>query len=78
MSIVAAITPAAPAPPRPERILRRPEVEQRVGLSRSAIYRRIAAGEFPRPLELGSNVVGWRESVIERWIQTRPVREYPF
>lgn len=61
------------APPRVDRILRRPEVENRTGLSRSAIYRRIAAGEFPPPRDLGGNAVGWHESAINHWIATRPV-----
>lgn len=57
-----------------DRILRRREVEGRVGLSRSAIYRRIAAGDFPAPLDLGGNAVGWRESAIQSWITTRSAR----
>jgi len=57
-----------------DRILRRDEVEGLTGLSRSTIYRHIHAGKFPAPIELGSNAVGWRESVINRWIATRGVR----
>jgi len=58
-----------------DRILRRPEVERRTGLSRSAIYRRIAdkTSDFPAPLDLGGNAVGWRESAIEHWLATRPI-----
>jgi prophage regulatory protein len=68
--------PAAPAErlPAPDRILRRKEVEHRIGLSCSALYRRIAAGTFPAPLDLGGNAVGWRESTIEHWLDTRPAR----
>lgn len=54
-----------------ERILRRREVEQRVGLSRSTIYYRIQNGEFPAPVRLGPRAVGWYESAIEKWIQDR-------
>lgn len=57
-----------------ERILRRPEVQQLVGLSRSSLYDRIAAGDFPRPIKLGgphSRSVGWPESLVKGWIADR-------
>ena len=52
-------------------VLRRPEVERVVGLSRSSIYSKIAAGEFPRPIKLSRRAVGWRESVIRQWLDER-------
>lgn len=54
------------------RLLRRPEVEKRVGLSTSAIYRRMAEDRFPRPVRLGSHAVAWRESDIDAWIDALP------
>ena len=54
-----------------ERILRRPEVEARTGLSRSTIYAWMEAGDFPRPVALGSRLVGWKESEIEVWLRAR-------
>jgi len=51
-----------------ERILRRPEVEARTGLSRSTIYDWVKRHEFPRPIALGARVVGWRESDISAWL----------
>lgn len=73
---MSATVTALPMPVRgqPDRILRRAEVELITGLSRSSIYRHIHAGKFPPPVELGSNAVGWRESVIQRWCGSRPVR----
>ena len=53
------------------RLLRRPEVESRTGLSRSAIYARMAAGEFPRPRRIGRRAVAWDEADIERWLAAR-------
>lgn len=47
--------------------LRLREVEREVGLSRSAIYRRISAGGFPAPLQMGGGVVRWPLSVIRAW-----------
>lgn len=57
------------------RILRRRQVEERTGLSRSTIYDRIDPksprfdSSFPKPYHLGNGrAVGWRESDIEGWI----------
>ena len=52
-------------------ILKRPEVQARTGISRSGIYQKIANGEFPRPISLGPRAVGWLESSIDEWIQSR-------
>lgn len=54
-----------------DRILRRPEVEEVVGLSRATIYRMIERGDFPRPVQLGAKAVGWRQSVVEGWLESR-------
>jgi len=54
---------------RNNRIIRRPEVQQRVGLSRSAIYRRIAEGTFPKPITIGEGkAVGWLSAEIEEFL----------
>lgn len=53
------------------RILRRRKVEDRAGLSCSALYRRIAAGTFPKPINLGSEAVGWLESEVNDWVCAR-------
>lgn len=59
------------------RILRRPQVEQKIGLSRSAIYERLDEKsryydpEFPKPIRLGNGKnppVGWIESELVTWI----------
>lgn len=53
------------------RILRRPEVQVRTGLSRSTIYALMDEGLFPRPIRLGKRAVGWPDHVIAEFIQTR-------
>jgi prophage regulatory protein len=55
------------------RILRRPEVEQRTGLSRSAIYAEMSKGRFPPAVQLTAKAVGWREGDVEGWIASREV-----
>lgn len=52
------------------RILRRPDVERMTGLPRSTLYDKVAKGEFPRPIKLGAKAVGWRESVVNDWIDS--------
>jgi prophage regulatory protein len=54
--------------PKNLRILRRRDVEKRVGLSRSSIYSRVQDGKFPRPVNLGARAVGWLESEIDNWL----------
>lgn len=58
-------------PRRTTRLIRLPEVRHRVGLGRSTIYRWVAEGRFPRPVQLGGYVVAWAEDDIEAWISTR-------
>ena len=53
------------------RLLRRPEIESRTGLSRSSIYAMMARGTFPRPLRIGQRAVAWDEATIENWLATR-------
>ena len=52
------------------RILRRNEVEDRTGLSRSTIYSQMEDGRFPKSVSLGARSVGWIEEEIEDWIQS--------
>lgn len=52
-------------------ILRIGQVLELTGLSRTTLWRRVRAGEFPAPVRLGglhSRAVGWRRSDVERWI----------
>ena len=70
-----ALAPAqTPAPPL--RMLRFPDVIERSGLSRTTIWRRVRAKTFPAPVQLGANSIGWPESVITEWVESRPVVAY--
>ncbi|MXP15719.1 AlpA family phage regulatory protein [Altererythrobacter confluentis] len=53
---------------RVTRLIRLPEVQQRVGLGRSTIYRWMAEGRFPKPVQLGGYAVAWAEKDIDEWI----------
>lgn len=50
---------------------RLPQVRARCGLSRSEIYRRIAAGDFPKPIKLGERASAWAEHEVTAWIASR-------
>jgi prophage regulatory protein len=53
------------------RILRLPEVAQRVNLSREQIAILERVGQFPHRVSLSPRAVGWIEHEIDRWIQDR-------
>lgn len=57
-----------------ERLIRRPEVEARTGLSRSTLYDWMKRGEFPQPVKLGERLVAWRESDVTAWLESRETR----
>lgn len=53
------------------RLLRRKEVEQKTGKSRSAIYNDIRQGTFPAPVPIGDKSVAWLEEEVDSWIASR-------
>lgn len=53
---------------RPARLIRLKDVQHRVGLGRSTIYRWMAEGKFPKPVQLGGYAIAWSEDQIEEWI----------
>lgn len=52
-------------------VLRLPQLQRRVPLSRSRIYEMVAADEFPRPISLGPRAVGWLASEVDQWLRAR-------
>ena len=59
------------------RLLRRREVEDRVGLRTSAIYEKMNKGLFPKPVRIGENSVRWTEASIDQWIVERVAATRP-
>lgn len=55
----------------PDKIFRRPAVQDLTGLSRSTLYAMIADGRFPAPVKLGARAVGWREADLNEWLASR-------
>lgn len=63
--------------PEPLVILRRKQLEARIGLSRSTIYDKLNPRSknydfsFPRMVSLGARCVGWYSHEIEVWLASR-------
>ena len=55
-----------------DRLLHREEVETRVGLARTTLYRKMREGSFPIPVKVGARAVRWPASEIEEWLAGRP------
>lgn len=66
----AAAATIEPASAHPPRLLRLPEVMDRVGLRRSAIYQRMSEGRFPKCRTLGAKCSVWVEAEINAWIDS--------
>lgn len=63
-----------------DRLLRRPDVEAEIGLSRSSIYRLMELPpddplHLPRPKRIGRRAVAWPQSWIEDWKARRTTAE---
>lgn len=54
-------------------LLRRQQVIERVGLSRSSIYSYMSQNLFPRPIKIGARAVAWDVNAINEWIASRPM-----
>jgi prophage regulatory protein len=53
------------------RILRRPEVEARIGFKRSHLYNLMNEGKFPKAKRIGVRAIGWDSAEVEQWIAER-------
>jgi len=55
----------------PDRIIRKPELEELTGLSSETIRRMEAAGDWPKRVQLGPKAVGWWLSECMAALQQR-------
>ena len=51
-----------------ERILKLEELRKQIPMSKTAIYKAVANGSFPKPLSLGARSVGWKQSEVFQWV----------
>ena len=56
---------------RPIRFIRRQAVEDRTGMGKSLIYKLMARGDFPKPVQLSPGSVAWVEADIDAWQRQR-------
>lgn len=53
------------------KIFRLKQVMETTGLTRSTIYKFIAAGTFPKSIPLSGKSVGWVDQEIQEWIKAK-------
>jgi prophage regulatory protein len=46
------------------------EVLRVLGVSKTTLYDMMTEGEFPRGIRITKKRVGWRESVVKRWMES--------
>lgn len=56
---------------QPTRIVRRHGLRAMTNLSLATIYRLIKRGDFPRPIRLSTQAVGWDINDVHAWIEAR-------
>lgn len=49
-------------------LMTRAEVMAALGVSTSALYRIVKAGEFPKPIRVGKQAQRWRTDQVQRWL----------
>ena len=54
-----------------DKFLRQKEVAKLLGISTTTLWRWRKAGIIPQPIYLSGQVVGWRMSVIDAWLEDK-------
>ena len=54
-----------------DRIIRKPELLQILGVSHPSVWRWEKAGLFPKRISLGTNSSGWLESEVTAWLNKK-------
>ena len=54
-----------------ELFIRLPEVMQRVGMSKSQIYKLVNASEFHKPVKVSERISCWAVAEIEEWASNK-------
>ena len=55
------------------RIMKRKEIQNVTGLSRSSIYSKMSQGTFPKAIKLSERSVGWLEHEVQQWLSDRVI-----
>lgn len=54
-----------------DKVIRRKELLQMIGVSAATQWRLEKAGLFPRRIKVGRGAVGWHLAEVEEWLKTR-------
>jgi prophage regulatory protein len=54
-----------------QRIIRKPELLNMIGLSDPTVWRMEKDGHFPKRLRLGGNSCGWLATEVNKWLADR-------
>ncbi len=52
-------------------ILREPDVLRKTGLSRSTLMRLRKKDDFPKPIKISTQCIGWSSDSVEAWLSKR-------
>jgi prophage regulatory protein len=52
-----------------DRLLRVPQILERVPVSRSWLWRLVKDGKFPQPLRISEKITAWKESDIDNFLE---------
>lgn len=52
-----------------DRILRLPQVREKVGRASATIWKDVSEGTFPPPVRIGPRAVGWKNSELQAWLE---------
>lgn len=64
MQTVEAVVPLRIVPPK--------ETAGRLGVDLRTLQRLVSKGEFPKPVRVSANRIGFREGDVHEWIASRP------
>ena len=57
-------------------VIRKKAVCELTGLSPATIDRMRVKGDFPAPIKLGVQAVGWTREAVHTWLESRPMAHH--
>lgn len=54
-----------------DRVLRTKQVCEIINISPVTLWRYRRDGQFPKPIQLGDRIIGWKESVVMEWLDQK-------
>lgn len=56
------------------KLLRLPQVLDRIGLRETRLYQLIGDGSFPAPVKLGARLIAFVEAEVDAWIEAQALK----